>query len=379
MNKPLILTIAIGILLLAIASWLYLFLFGAPQSPEEVFTDLGVLPEGTPVTIVDTTDTNVSTTLVDVAVAGFQQLTARPVAGFSVLDGVVRYVEQGTGHLFDIDLTSGQETRISNTSVPNVTEAVLSPDGEAVVLIGGVPTEPVVTLGQRENGGLAITALPPTAADGTFTSTGTLAYTLSSRTETTGYRFDLATQQQQERFKVPFSSVHTSYVAGEVFVTNAPAVELEGASFAVSGTNIELDEEPAFGLATHYTTQWRLISYNQDNRLISEAVNRDTGTRTIFPIVMVPEKCVGLNADVYCAAPLEPVPYTYLTDWYQGRVRAVDALWRIIPGDGTAILLGAPEQAIGRPLDMTQLAITDSDGLFFVNRTDNTLWRYVSE
>ena len=49
MNKPLIFTIAITVVLLIAGIWVYLMLFGSPQNTGEVFTNLGFQPNNQPV------------------------------------------------------------------------------------------------------------------------------------------------------------------------------------------------------------------------------------------------------------------------------------------------------------------------------------------
>ena len=57
-----------------------------------------------------------------------RKLSSEPVAGAGVLDvkagTVVRYIEKATGHKFEVELFSPRQGRISNTTIPQVYDAV---------------------------------------------------------------------------------------------------------------------------------------------------------------------------------------------------------------------------------------------------------------
>ncbi|MAZ30074.1 hypothetical protein CL655_02200 [bacterium] len=379
MNKPLIITIAVGVLILALGSWLYLFLFGAPQTPNEIFTDLGIVPAAEQsVTPTSTNTAGSVSTLVDTSVdQALQQLTIRPVAGFIALDERVRYVEQGTGHVYEIDVASGNETRISNTTVPTVTGAYFSSDGARVVLVSELPTERVVIIGTISSGALSTTQLPPEAQDLAFVGSSTLQYSISDTTSTTGYTYDVTSGSQQQSFTVPFAAVRVVYAGGQTYLYNKPAVNLEGAVYTITNRSLTPISLAAFGLTARFAdTNWYALSFNQNNTLESRTVNRATSEAFQLPIVMVPDKCDWVESILYCAAPFTVERHTYIEEWYKGIVRSDDVLWRINPRNESATLVVNPNASVGRPLDMTGLSATSDGAVLFVNRLDNTLWRY---
>lgn len=69
----------------------------------------------------------------------FRQLTNVPIApgAYALLrDGAayVRYVEKGTGHVYEVDLENGAAKQLTNTTIPRVALADWTLDGNAVVL-----------------------------------------------------------------------------------------------------------------------------------------------------------------------------------------------------------------------------------------------------
>lgn len=376
MNKPVIITIAVGILILALGSWLYLFLFGAPQSPDEIFTDLGITP---PVdnSIVPMSDDSEPLPQIDIQTGLLQQLTFRPIAGYSTpTDGSVVYMEQGTGHLYEINTGTGQETRLTNTTIPVATHAIFNSNASAVVVFSGLPGERVVFLAERTGESLTRTSLPPTADNIHFNGTSTLTYTVSDQTSTRGYEYNIATDSQRELFIAPFRSIHLHPTANATYISNRPAMNLEGALYEINETTVRPVTNPAFGFVTLLSDEYSAQTFLSDNQLESSVAL--LGAEDVIRIapVMIPEKCDWSETELVCASPFTIADEQYVEQWYQGLVRSEDLLWSIDPVSGGARMLVNPEREVGRPLDMSNVSIRSTQEIFFVNRLDNTLWRY---
>ncbi|HMA77673.1 MAG TPA: hypothetical protein VKP88_00860 [Candidatus Paceibacterota bacterium] len=377
MNKPLIITIAIGILLLALGSWVYLFLFGAPQTPDEVFTDLGITPISDENISLNATGTTELPAL-DLTGAAFQQLTLRPVAGYVPRSAnQVVYMEKGTGHLFSIDTSTSQETRLTNTTIPVATTGYLNADASAMVVVRGLPGERAVLIGQRTGDTLDQTSLPPTAENFIFTSTSTLVYTVADQSGSRGYEYNLATDTQRELFVVPFSDIDVHITSNAVYVSNQPATGLEGALYEVRGTTLTPVSNPHFGFVALVTDSQYARSSVREGQLQSVIASLTNTETTLIAPVVVPEKCTWRDATLLCASPFTVDTPNYIENWYQGVVRSNDVLWQIDPNTGGAQMLDNPETVLGRPLDMERLSRTAAGELFFINRLDNSLWRYV--
>lgn len=376
MNKPLIVTIAVVIFLLALGSWVYLFFFGAPQNPDEFFTDLGItLDEQAVVPVTNSEKEPTEQLAIDVASNPLQQLTVRPVAGFVGVDtNQIRYVEQGTGHVYELNLNSGEEVRLSNTTLPQITNAVFNTTGEQVILQTANNNQ-LTIVATIENGGLSTSNLPPQAQNLIFIGTSTVAYTLASENRTIGYKFDTASESQVTDFVVPFTAIKTHYIGDNIYVTNRHAPELEGALWQVTGSTLKQVGSSEFGLTVEFGPTWYALAFTQNNEYVSSAVQSKSGELFQLPVHFVPEKCDWDVETLWCASTFADVPHTYLKDWYQGVTRADDALWKVDPVNETATLVVHPTTEIGRQLDVTELQHTD-DKLLFINRQDNTLWLY---
>ena len=123
MKKSIILSIGALVIFLLLAVWGYLFFFGTPESSDEFFTDLGLNGEVDTSYVPPPVEVATSTPTVNMKRPKLRQLTTKPVAGFAEIirstttPAVVYYVEQGNGHIFTIDTKSGEEVRVSRTTV----------------------------------------------------------------------------------------------------------------------------------------------------------------------------------------------------------------------------------------------------------------------
>jgi hypothetical protein len=110
----------------------YLLFFANPVAESnDQFSDLNfgdTTDEGVVIVPADTADT-----LEETNDPVLIQISENPVLGFAEVSATnsssVLYVEGGTGHVFSYDILSGAATRISNITIQNPREAVVSADG----------------------------------------------------------------------------------------------------------------------------------------------------------------------------------------------------------------------------------------------------------
>ena len=117
-----------------------------------------------------------------------RQVTTRSIAGAMLIvrDGVAfaRYAERGTGYVYEVNLSSRSEDRVSNTTQRQVTGAVFSREGTRVAFtrLGNTGTEIAVgTIERGDDGvsGFKGTVLPQNSHDAGFSASGdTLFYTI---------------------------------------------------------------------------------------------------------------------------------------------------------------------------------------------------------
>lgn len=380
MKRPLIITIGIVIILLIVGLWVYLLLYGAPKEVREVFTNLGVVPERDGSVRVIDPNAEGQTQLV-LGDQDFEQLTTRAVAGFGFTSNsnTVRYVERGTGHIYEIDLVLGIETQISLTTIPQTVEAVFSPEATSVAVTVHTGYEKEVSVGTllEKETSLELVKLPLNAENVSFKDESTLYYTQQGDATTVGYQFDFGSLAQTELFTIPFANAQVHW-EGDIYAYTKPTQYMEGFLYSASKGTITPVGSAQYGLTALIGSNYIVTSYISDDRYISTAV-QDSGSYE-QGILMLKEKCAfdPLSSDgAWCASPIGVLNAAYLEDWYKGAIVSNDFLWYTDLTTESSVLIGDLPTLSGRTIDVSGMAInTEGTLLLLGNKTDQSLWVY---
>ncbi len=387
MNRPLLITIGIVIILLVLGVWVYLMLFGTPDNTDEIFTNLGfnIASQVTTVTP-PPIDTQPLENLVDTQSSDkLRQLTMRSVAGFTFAvnsnnEQTIRYIERGTGHMYEINLATGVEEIISRTTFPKTATAVFSHDADTVSLTshqGYITNVFVGTLTRDQS--LTGIQLEPNAKNIAFADTGEILYTVSQENTTIGYKHNLSTETRVEKFSFNFINLDVGWGGDldDVYLATKPAHNLEGFIYTTNN-NILTPAMPSFyGLSAFYSNEYIIATYVHNQTSISVAID-DDGQITTLPIIALKEKCVFdaySNHYLWCAAPIEFVDDKFVENWYKGTETSEDFLWLVDIQDGSAKLYADMKEISGRTIDIKEIQINNvGDTISFINKLDQTLW-----
>jgi len=400
MKKILLITLAV-VLILVGGIWFYLFLFGAPESSQEFFADLGFGSATTPTEFTtDFTSENFEPATIQTgldAKKALNLLTLRPVAG-AVIVGTstehqtVRYVERGTGQIYEIDLRANQETLLSDTAIAQATKATWSDSGQLVVIESGQSTNKQVQLlawqetADADNaniqGQFISTELAPDAYDFDFSGDDkNLFYLRSDYDGSLGYSYSLANNKATLIFSIPFIAPAVEW-SNEPLVYNRPgerqtgyAYRLEGGELVPAGTGREAL------IAKAVYDEGVLLSGVNNGSLRGSYVGAENFD---VAIPAIPEKCVMGNPDIlaiFCTYPIEPTG-NLPTDWYKGTVKLQDYLWRIDLDEtsanrGTAALVSDLKSESGQIIDAIGIDIDYTfSRLIFRDKYTHSLWLY---
>lgn len=356
-------------------------LFGAPKERSEVFANLGFTTPSQPVTVAPTIEPEAPPVVVDTVRDGWQQLTTRPVAGFITIAGEnpsIRYAEQGTGHIYEINLDTGEEELISRTTTARVRQAIFSEDGRAVALtaINGYVTDTIVGIIDKTSNSIDGTTLPPDSGNVSFIDSDTVQYTRTTSNGTTAYVYKYNEGSQSVMFSVPFSDVRVLWHQGGNYVVHKPADGLKSYLYKINQGSYESTPVTGYSMVPMVHDNFVAYQHSVEGTVVNELYDTQTGIKTSLATNIVPEKCVAGNFEnnLWCAAEIgDP----NLTEWYQGAHINSDYLWEISLNDGVSTLLSSSEQELGRGIDVSDIQTnTTEEKLFFRNRIDNTLWQY---
>lgn len=384
----------IAIISLLIGVWVYMLFFATPAQDGGIFTDFNFTstddPDFVPVVTPEPQEPTVDITSPE----RLRQLTTTPVAGFSetrltpTSTPEVRYIEAGTGHIFSINLESGEETRVSATTIPLTREGVITPDGQFVMLRSGSGASSEIVIGALSAGSDVLQNFAISGQITSFTATNQneFLYAAPSGNSLVVRAYNPATNDIRELFTIPFRDVTiqwNSETAGPHYVYPKATNKLEG--FVYSYTSGVPTREPAsgFGLSAVGSSEALLYSAIDNNQYTSFVYNKTQNTQTDFAIQVIPEKCTFLNQMPtigVCAAELTELSNTMPDSWYRGMVQFSDDFWIIDTTTGTAGSLLSPESEIGRQISLINPDFnTDDTNLYFQNKIDQTLWMYQYE
>jgi len=384
-KKTLIIIFGSIILILgAIGIWVFSFLNGSPTALEDRFANFpwgnGNTTEFPSTEIPEITEFP----SINVSGAKLRQLTFRPVIGYGEIlkneSRHIRYVEAGTGHVYDIDIITGTEERISNIIIANAHRAYVPPNGSHI-LINNTNSEAAI---------IDISANEPTSRflSGQMTNIGIsenghILFTVRSNNGLQARELQIIPNTTRELFSIPFTSATIRWSQNSNvphLIYTKPASQLLGYVYEINSSN-QLRRLPIAGpgLTAIHTGSYILISSLEGTSYKTRIYDPQTQQRNEAPVTIIPEKCVDSNNTflIYCGSELTTYSYEFPDEWYKGVRMFDDSLWRIDVRSQSATMLINPLSTIGRSLDMTELQLDSQETvIYFINKSDKTLWLY---
>lgn len=385
MKQTILITTGTIVILAACGVWVYLLIFGTPDSAQEFFTNFGgeeTVREFRP------SDGNEADATLAIERTALEQLTTRPVAGFAFIESGatsspdIIYAERGTGHVYTIDLANGTETRTLGVTYAAITDAAFAPDGSAVVLIAEDGYNTTAYLETISDGDGAEHVFPSDATNIAFVSDREVRFTRVENDRLVGYAYDRIDRTSTERFSLPFTDATVLWMPNQTLVYNTPAPHHSGGLYRIDGnmlTRIGATGYALSALAHRNASTYAITRVDtESDRLIT--ITRSNGDVYTQPITALPEKCAFGETDgtvLWCGAPVTITPRTYQADWYKGLQHSEDLLWRVDTTAQEAVVLADPLQATGRHVDVYGLTV-DASGtqLMFKNKIDDALWLF---
>ncbi|MEZ4103880.1 MAG: hypothetical protein R3B60_01185 [Candidatus Paceibacterota bacterium] len=379
------------VILILVAVWVYLLFFGTPKSVQDVLVKLGTVGEEE----VNNTEENKEPTI-NTTGPNLRQLTTKSVAGFTEINNpdsgaanipIIYYAEKGTGHVFSINLETGEENKISGTTVAETNHAEIDPNGDWIVFSKHTNTKNTnLTIGalDKETGETALEE--PGLAVNSFTLSQdgqNLLYTTTDSNGLNGHNLNLTTKKDTIVFSLPFheATIQWGNSAEDThYVYPKPSYLLEGYLYKVK--NNKIDRLPASGFGFSALANDKMIIYSTtNNRENNTSVfNLETLEKSELPITLLPEKCIlGTNTtSLICAEDsLTTLPFNFPDEWYKGGMNFKDSLWLIDASELKTTLLADTFKQTSRELDIVDLYLGDSEyAVYFINKIDNTLWMY---
>lgn len=376
------------ILLILFSLWIYLLIFSTPGETGRWF--LGGLGDPTPVA--PAIETEVTSQLV-IPDAALTQLTTKSVAGYDFItvgsstatttaDYRLRYAETGTGHIYEIDLNTAVETRISGITVGQTVEAHFDPNGEAFVLTAERGNSTASTIYLFDTEAEKYTDLPLNSRHFKFTGNDSLLYTVIENDRTIAYELDWENLETNTLWSIPLAQINVSWTESGAVVSSKVSNHLKSGIYEITGGEITrlVAPLPALSMVNDPVSNTLWYSYFDANTGQDVAVNlnRESSEVRLATLPAIPEKCFRHSNDrEVCAvsASLLSETSSNLNRWYRGEFTSDDRLW-VSTETGAAYEANLSELA-GHTIDVTDIAPTpDYNAFYFINKTNRTLWRY---
>jgi hypothetical protein len=385
MQKKFFILLGILIIVLLVAVWGYLFLNANPDTADNVFGNLN--PGGEVLPPLDTTN-EVASSTVNLERPKLRQLTTKRVIGYTELYNssstprIVYYAEEGTGHIYSINLENGVESRISGTTFAQADIAEFSEDG----LYVGISKDSSQKTKDISVGVISTT----TNSVSTFfedkvldfkINDKQLFYTAPGTTGLTGYSFNLVTEQKTNLFSLPFLDAKVVWgdVNESVYVYPKPSYALEGYLYEIKNRSLNRLPASGFGFSAFANKDMIVYSARNNSLPVGYIYNRKTEASGIMLAPVYPDKCTysAEGYTFYCAHEATKPPFDYPDAWYKGTKSYKDSLYQLEGDTMSGELLVDTFAETNRELDIINLSLgADDFALYFINKNDNSLWMY---
>ncbi len=322
-----------------------------------------------------------------------RRLSVEPVSGAGLLDikagTVVRYIEKATGHIYEVEMFSPRQQRISNTTIPVVYDAVWGNSNNSLVaryLRENDVTVDTYSLNLKNISSTTETTTTGIAMPSNITDVSvfgnSIFFLTQGETSSSGYLEPFDGTKQKLIWNSELKELLSQYVnAKTVSITTKPLEGTPGYMYFVdTGTGASrsiLSNVP--GLSTLTNPDATKVFYlSQDENAIVYLYNISDKTSVSITPVTFPEKCAWSRKEsniLYCAVPEDFIQANSLTNWYMGKISTSDSLWRYDLKENTSTILYDLAALVGAPIDVTKPVISENGQyLVFINKIDNSLW-----
>jgi hypothetical protein len=328
-----------------------------------------------------------------------RQISTTPIAGVgassTASSSLVRYMDRGTGHVYEVDSLLPEAKKLSNTTLPKIYEAYWNKNLNALVLRYLRNETDTITnfYAEVRSTGTSTTETPfevkgrflvPDIQQVAISPMGNRIFTWNiENSRGVGYvsGFD-------ETAKVKVADTPMTQVVLDWPETNTVTIQTK-ASSGLIGYLYSIDIRNGVmnkvlgdvrGLVGKVSKDGLKVFYSSSNSNSIKTYYSDikTGVNQEVIFKTLADKCVWSTLrknEVYCAVPTEIASGSYPDDWYSGKISFIDQIWHLDTTTGEVHLLANLLNLSNKLMDATDLILDPKeDFLYFTNKRDLTLW-----
>ena len=305
-----------------------------------------------------------------------------------------RYIELGTGHVFQGATNNGEITRISNTTIPKISQALfVNPD--RLLIRYPDDSERIKTFSGELVTNFAPGASTEKRLQGVFlqdnilevapSRAGKLLFLAREGDVYRIYTSDSLGDNQTQVYEFPVGEWRLSWNDNEeeALLHSTPSYETYGVAYTLDTTNGSLrpytNARKALSLVTTPSRSQAILSVRGGEGETSLfSWQQETNQYINLGLAGFAEKCLWAEerARFYCALPRGEVAEAEPDLWYQGVTQYSDEVWEIDPATGRSEILFSPAR-FAQDFDILDLTLSpDEQFLYFRDKVSRSLWSY---
>lgn len=331
-----------------------------------------------------------------------RKLSKEPVAGSVIFNigttSIVRFVEKGTGNVYEANSETNTITRLTNTTLPKIIRAFWLPAGSGFLAQTLLPDSEIIettfvklekntattsanevltpyktTLSQLPTGIVELSINPAGTKVFYYTKQGGISQWFIANLD--GTSETLLTSHSITEF------IPRWFATNSILIQTKASAESLGYTYLFNPTNKSVQKIGAgeYGLIANPKADGLLTleSRGGANPELLLLDNKSFDTTPIQTLTMA-DKCVWLtekSPSVYCAVPAGLPTGNYPDIWYQGRVFTEDNFIKIDLTNDIYYNLSYLKNEAGESIDVVDPSIVkDESHLTFRNKKDGFLW-----
>lgn len=320
-----------------------------------------------------------------------RKLSSEPVSGAGVLDvkagTVVRYIEKATGHIFEVELFSPRQGRISNTTIPKVYDAIWGNKNSSLIaryLKDDDHTVDTFSLTVKETSTTTENTIAGIAFPGRITDVSvfdtSVFFIEQTQIGSNGYISNWSGGSKKLIWNSAVNELISQYVnKNTVALTTKPEENTFGYLYFVNTNNGTYKKVlgDIKGLSTLVNQDGTKVVYTDlANDFVLKFYDSVKKTHSVITPETFPEKCVWTSKSiVYCAVPKEGLSTGSLTMWYKGLNQYTDDVWKYDLTNNVSEIVSDLKNDGGEVVDVIKPLLSQNEQyLVFINKIDNSLW-----
>jgi hypothetical protein len=331
-----------------------------------------------------------------------RKISNEPVAGGVIWNigtaSVVRFVEKGTGNVYEARSNTVNIQRLTNTTIPKIVRAFWLPDGSGFLAQTLIPDSDIIetnfvklnknkassTVENMTPFSTTISKLPTGIKEIAINQSGTkIFYYTINGSYSNWYTANPDGTKSSLLFTHPLTEWLPFWISGNtVVMQNKGSYGNVGFTYSFDVTNKTLKKTGlgVLGISSNTNSDGSLDLVSSGGSFPElNLVSNKTASSTKISVNTLAEKCVWIpkskSPSVYCAVPNQIPNGNYPDSWYKGTVATDDFIEKLDINNGVFYKVIDLSSVSNQQMDVMKMLLSpDETHLIFRNKIDGYLW-----